>query len=931
MKKLSGLTALLLAIILLICSAAQAQTGIQWQDLDIDAYNSMVKGARSNDLVATTYEYYLEQLIGLTVEARYDKLVSWHDSILGGLFYGELINYYKTTYPGQDLICTCPAPLPYGGEGHADGCPWGNPTEVEISSEEAGVSVIGSFPADVELTVTEATLQQIMAAVPADEAEVFASITGPCKAMDISMFSKGAEWQPAEGETVTVSMDVSDICENGDELLVFHVHEGADGVVTADLMGPYKAEDGEISFGIGGFSYVLVFPGSNANPIDNVEAFYTGSFPSGNGQYQLLGVYYDSSYNLHMLIAALKNNSTTKLLGQIKTCFIDGTCYVFDNLENEGRIAKVDIAISKLDFQDETDTSLLPAPITLSGPSKGFIDINLGTVQINNVFRLAVSQDESEPTSSSGWNVVSDVTLDLENRYEVKKTVINGTTIPASDSAEWKEEVTVNRGDTVIFQIYVDNNKKDSVRLSGMLVEDILPTEVFEPGTVKMSIDGVDCQPGSWQPFNQTLFTNYISEPGNVRTLYVMGMVKPDLPITQNETYTNTVTIDGNNMPAQTDTAKFTVIAPTTGELRVMKTVITENPNIEIPDESFTFTVHSDAAAAANGFTYKLNGTGNDISVGNNGTFTLKNGQTAVFAGFPNGAFTVTESEASGYTTTVNGERKNVYSGTMQSLAAQEAVSFLNSLRMSTSDLVITKTIGNSQTPSDTDEFSFSVEIIDNMEATVEYDYSIEGTSITGVVRGGANQSNVIQMKAGQRAIIADLPVGATYTVTETNIPDDYEFVSADGTDEDQSAEGQIAVGNNTAAFVNNCTITTTTTTLTIKKTGLDLVTYDGAADRESAIFEVTVQTTNGEKTFYVALQNKEEVTIADVIIGSTYSIAEQNDWSWRYAEKSEITGTAELDEYVEIDNTHKTTQKWLGGENYQQNVYTAVTTSGSN
>ena len=109
--------------------------------------------------------------------------------------------------------------------------------------------------------------------------------------------------------------------------------------------------------------------------------------------------------------------------------------------------------------------------------------------------------------------------------------------------------------------------------------------------------------------------------------------------------------------------------------------------------------------------------------------------------------------------------------------------------------------------------------------------------------------------------------------------------------------------------------------TLTITKTGMD--------SNESAIFQVTATTAdNGPTTFTVAVKNgqSQSVTISGLIIGSSYSVTEVGDWTWRYkttgtySEKIQATGST-----VTITN-EKDTNKWLYDESSVKNKFDTVT-----
>jgi len=116
-------------------------------------------------------------------------------------------------------------------------------------------------------------------------------------------------------------------------------------------------------------------------------------------------------------------------------------------------------------------------------------------------------------------------------------------------------------------------------------------------------------------------------------------------------------------------------------------------------------------------------------------------------------------------------------------------------------------------------------------------------------------------------------------------------------------------------------------TSLTVKLSNHGELT-NVTGDSESVIVKVT----NGEdKNFYIALDadNGFEATIYGVIVGDTYTVTEENDWTWRYAEASQEshvilppTDETNLNNLVEISIGAETTPEWLGGDNYAVNKF---------
>lgn len=112
---------------------------------------------------------------------------------------------------------------------------------------------------------------------------------------------------------------------------------------------------------------------------------------------------------------------------------------------------------------------------------------------------------------------------------------------------------------------------------------------------------------------------------------------------------------------------------------------------------------------------------------------------------------------------------------------------------------------------------------------------------------------------------------------------------------------------------------------LTITKNGLNVGTYAGAEDQESAIFRVTG---NGvDMTVVVNCKENDStgsVTIANLPAG-TYTVTEVSGWTWRYTaamptQTVTVVG-GNLNNSVKFTNL-KDKNKWLGGDNYKNNVF---------
>lgn len=126
-----------------------------------------------------------------------------------------------------------------------------NDPEFEISKdittsegENVAVTVSGNIPEDAELNLEDASGTEV------NGVESFEIAL----ALDVKIKQNDSEWQPAEGETVTVSILAAQLgLEDGDYFTVYHLHNGK-----TELLGPFVVADGYATFEIDGFSVVVI-------------------------------------------------------------------------------------------------------------------------------------------------------------------------------------------------------------------------------------------------------------------------------------------------------------------------------------------------------------------------------------------------------------------------------------------------------------------------------------------------------------------------------------------------------------------------------------------------------------------------------------------------------------------------------------------------
>ena len=118
---------------------------------------------------------------------------------------------------------------------------------------------------------------------------------------------------------------------------------------------------------------------------------------------------------------------------------------------------------------------------------------------------------------------------------------------------------------------------------------------------------------------------------------------------------------------------------------------------------------------------------------------------------------------------------------------------------VATGSLAISKTVtAESGLEADSDqEFTFTVDFNGKDVLKGEFPYTVSGSE-TG--NGNVTDGATITLKAGETATITGLPVGTTYTVTETEIPTGFEA-------EQESINGTISGEGNNAEFTNKYSV----------------------------------------------------------------------------------------------------------------------------
>ena len=179
--------------------------------------------------------------------------------------------------------------------------------------------------------------------------------------------------------------------------------------------------------------------------------------------------------------------------------------------------------------------------------------------------------------------------------------------------------------------------------------------------------------------------------------------------------------------------------------------------------------------------------------------------------------------------------------------------------------------------------------------------------------------SYTVRLKSGERIVFSGLEDGTGYTITETPVSGYVTSVSTkvgdDSTAESTSGatkEGSIVEDKFTnVEYVNTYAPEPTNGTLTIKKE------FSGCTPESGESFVFTVKDANGAEVAEVVIYGTGSKTKTLSLPYGTYTVTEDNDWSWRYtASPTNATAVISADDpnpIVTFTNT-KEKKNWLDG-----------------
>ncbi|MBR4530462.1 MAG: Cna B-type domain-containing protein, partial [Lachnospiraceae bacterium] len=284
---------------------------------------------------------------------------------------------------------------------------------------------------------------------------------------------------------------------------------------------------------------------------------------------------------------------------------------------------------------------------------------------------------------------------------------------------------------------------------------------------------------------------------------------------------------------------------------------------------------------------------------GGKATFTLKDGESKTATGLADGlGYSVLETDNEGFTTTWFGQTGVIAKGATNQVKAKNV--------RKTGSLEVSKVLISDRTADANQQFDFTVTLnpaITGTYSSVDFTNGVATFTLTG----------------GESKTIEGLPVGVTYTVTESEA-EGFRLtgVTVDGAAKANGDGGIISVEPSQVEFTN----TRDTGDLKISKTVLKAVTADDIA--KTFNFNIALTGISGTKTYQaegkytsvtfnegaatVELGNEEYVTVKGLPIGISYTITEDSEAGFVMTGKTGDTGSirTELSEAA-FENTRET------------------------
>lgn len=371
-------------------------------------------------------------------------------------------------------------------------------------------------------------------------------------------------------------------------------------------------------------------------------------------------------------------------------------------------------------------------------------------------------------------------------------------------------------------------------------------------------------------------------------------------------------------------------ITDVTGDLRIEKRV---DPVEKDEKEEFTFTLKLDQAGQYSYIIKDANGntmSESTATIGNGGTFQLKDGWHIVIKDLPHGTYyEVTEAEVPGYTTYVSIDdvvdktdgNTRVSKGYIEG-GTEKLTRFINVYGLGS--LLIVKNVEGDYPEGE--KFTFELTVLDKFDNQMHGKFPLkilydESGDLKTVTEVDISQKITFELQDGWSALITGLPEAAEFTIVESNPGADYRTWVKNRT---------VDTGAVPAADDLDYGVETRTFSAAIPKTDMHEIVYTnvyqyshltikktGMAPGETAIFQAKG---SDDSSYTVAITMGDDgmgsATIGHLPLDTTFTVTELTDWSWRYTSTPDsATATINLDGATVTFNNTPTNNKWLSDE----------------
>lgn len=427
------------------------------------------------------YQWQIEYESGkwMDIYGENGKAIELSFGMVGTLLGSDgKVNIRCKTSDAINVVCSSPIPVTIAMYQPEE-------PEIEVSEsfttstgETVNVSVAGIIPKDASVQLSETNSSGIE--VGSGETVVMA--------LDISIKNAdGSEWQPATGETVTVTLEASKIgLQNGDQVVVYHLHEG-----TVKVLGSFEVANDTISFDVDGFSK-FVFAVTEDDNYDEMIGLYAGFNAwnewTGEGSFDYFWLKADPSSETEEMYSWSIYDSDFEIdqVVKINDYFIDSERNLWFQVEPVNGLDLPEtlkthpwVYLNNLDAYDsEYDTLFFFEPEDSSGEDIAVLD-KYGL----SVWELYIYSDEKREITVQ-TNLTGEVKYQWEVCYDTENllwTAIEGETSPSLNLSFGMLSGVLQNGEWAALRC-VASNATESVASNAIIARVILTENLTRSG-----------------------------------------------------------------------------------------------------------------------------------------------------------------------------------------------------------------------------------------------------------------------------------------------------------------------------------------------------------------------------------------------------------------------------------------------------------------